>query len=184
MRLFVAIDLPGGLKQQIGARIESIKAQLPAASWVKPEVYHVTVAFIGDQPESVTASIEAQLQASVRDSHFAVEVKGAGFFPNVRRARVAWVGLAPADRLSRIATEVREGLRRVHVPFDEKPFKPHLTLARLKAPWSEADAALLTKAFDDFEGGFDVHEVVLFASQLSPKGATHRKLGVVRLSRS
>lgn len=183
MRLFVAIELPGDVKQQIAARVELVRAQLPAASWGRPEAYHVTVAFIGDQPESVTGPIEAQLQASVRDRRFAVEIKGAGFFPNVRRARVAWLGLSPADRLSRVATEVREGLRRVHVPFDEKPFKAHLTLARLKAPWSDVDAALLIKAFEHFEGGFDVHEVVLFASQLSAKGATHRKLGVVRLGR-
>lgn len=181
MRLFVAIELPMELKQQIGARVESVRQQLPVASWGKAETYHVTLAFIGDQPESIVTAIAAQLQASVREARFGVEIKGAGFFPNARRARVAWIGLSPADRLAALATEVREGLRRVHVAFDEKPFKPHLTLARLKAPWSETDAALLTKAFDQFDGGFTVREVTLFSSQLSAKGATHRAVAVAKL---
>lgn len=184
MRLFIAIELPAELKYRIEARVAPLRDALPAASWVKSENYHVTLAFIGEQLESVASPIETQLQSSVRERHFSAEVRGAGFFPNVRRARVAWIGLAPGEQFSELATEVREALRRAHVPFDEKPFKPHLTIARLKEPWNEHDAARLTAAFDDFSEGFDVHEVTLFASQLAGKGAIHRKLGVARLSRS
>lgn len=183
MRLFVAIELPDDVKQQIAARVAAVQDQLPTASWGKPETYHVTLAFIGTQEGSVVGAIESQLQSHVRGGRFNVEVRGAGFFPNAKRARVAWVGLAPAEPLARLATQVREALRRVNVPFDEKPFKPHLTIARLKAPWQLVDTELLVKAFDDLDAGFDVHEVTLFASQLSPKGATHRKLGVARLGR-
>ena len=112
--------------------------------------------------------------ASVRFERFGATLGNAGFFPHDQRPRVAWIGLEPEEPLAALAGEVRRAVTAAAVPFDEKPFRPHLTMARVKAPWSAAHVARFRDAFAALlPDPFEVNRVVLYESRLSPHGATH-----------
>jgi RNA 2',3'-cyclic 3'-phosphodiesterase len=184
VRLFVAVEIPSEVKSEIERIVGPLKKSLGNASWVRAEAVHVTLAFIGEQPEPIVPRIVDELQASVREmQRFEAVVSGAGFFPNDRNPRVAWLGLSPAEGFSEVAAAVRQALNRAEVAFDEKPFKGHLTLARIKERWRREEAERFIARLGTFRSkSFPVEEVILYSSKLSPHGAQHAAVGRVALS--
>jgi 2'-5' RNA ligase len=175
MRLFIAATLPIDVAEGLEHVVARVRGQLGPASWVSPQGQHVTFAFIGTQTEDAVATISAALAHRLAPvAAFDARLEGAGFFPSRSRPRVAWCSVTPRDPLMAIATVVRERLAVAGIPFDEKPFHPHLTLARLKGPWSAASIAAFEGAIGSFESPlFRVDHVRLYDSRLSGRGATH-----------
>ena len=172
------------MKSEIERIVSPLKKSLGDASWVKPEALHMTLAFIGEQPEEAVPTLSEALQASVREvRQFEAVVSRGGFFPNERNPRVAWLGMSPGERLSELAAAVRQALRRANVAFDEKPFKGHLTLARIKERWRRDEVERFTAKLGTFRSkAFRVEEVVLYSSRLSPHGAQHTAVARVILN--
>ena len=184
MRLFVACALPFDVKLAIEARVAELRRDFPAASWVRAESMHLTLAFIGEQPDSVVPvlhdALKAALQRSVRVS---ARIAGAGIFPNERRPRVGWLAVEPQSELERLATAVRNGLLATSVDFDQKPFKSHVTLARFRENLRADDARKFLAHFADFASTpFAINEVILYSSVLSSKGAQHTALARIELA--
>lgn len=166
MRLFIATTFPENVLRGLNARIS--KDQFPSASWVRPETQHLTFAFLGEQDEAVVNRI-----AIDPGETFTASLRGCGFFSH----RVGWVGVEPRDAFAELARRVREGLKAARINFDDKPFKPHLTLVRIRDRWPAAAVELFEKTLGNYHSEpFPVSEVTLFESQLSPKGATHTAL--------
>ena len=175
MRLFVACSIPSGSKVEIDKYLAPIRPRYPTASWVKGETIHLTLAFIGEQPEERIDAIGKALHQHL-DGATAVDAQllSGGVFPNDRRARVAWVGIDPMERLHDLAERSRAALEAIGVEFDAKPFKPHLTVARFRDGVAMLDARQLVKELHDFESApFRIDHVSLFSSFLSPQGAQH-----------
>jgi RNA 2',3'-cyclic 3'-phosphodiesterase len=175
MRLFIAVPLPEAVTGQIDTLVRQVRPQLPGAAWVRREAQHITLAFLGEQdpavPERAARAVAGRVAGARR---FQAALGGCGFFPDARRARVAWIGFEPADALAGLARAVREGLAEQSVSFDEKPFRPHLTLARIRERWRAEDTARFESAFSGFRSSqFTVDEAVLYSSRLSPGGAVH-----------
>ena len=100
MRLFIAISFPEQELRAISDRIAVIKMKLPPASWVRPETQHLTFAFLGDQPESLLPALAPLVEQSLSAvPRFEGRLRGSGFFPNARHARVGWVGAGPEEKL-------------------------------------------------------------------------------------
>jgi 2'-5' RNA ligase len=184
MRLFIAVPLPSAVVGQVDALVRQVRTQLPAAAWVRPEALHLTLAFLGEQQALLTQQVErAAAERITRATRFEAELRGCGFFPGPTRARVAWIGFEPADALSQLANLVRSALVDEKIAFDEKPFRPHLTLARIRDPWRAEDARLFEAAFAGFRSiEFTVAEAVLYSSQLSSSGAKHSPVARFKLS--
>jgi 2'-5' RNA ligase len=182
MRLFVACSLPPEVKLAIEARSAAIRAGV-RGSWVRPDSLHLTLAFIGEQPEEVAPAILASLQKHLGETHaLASSVSGVGTFPNARRARVGWLALAGEERLNDLARLCREALLEARVPFDEKPFRPHLTLVRFRDGASPAQSRMFIEHFAGFvSDDFVIDHVSLYSSRLSSEGAIHTELGRVTL---
>ena len=178
MRLFIATHFPEEVLRDLNVRAGNVKPRLPAASWVRPETQHLTFAFLGEQPESLIDTIAQPLTTSLGAiARFEARLRGCGFFPNARRARVGWIGLQPESGFEEIARAVREIVTKNGVVLDGGEFKPHLTLLRIRDPWPPASIELFTKTLRDYESApFTVGEVTLFSSQLHPKGAVHTPL--------
>lgn len=178
MRLFLATTFPGEVLSELNGRSAGLKPRLPAASWVRPESQHLTFAFLGEQPESLLAKIEPELQSSIaRVSAFPASLRGSGFFPNARHARVGWIGLDPEAPFVHLAGVVREAVTRSGGSFDGSDFKPHLTLMRIRDPWPPASIDLFQRSLRDYRSAeFNVDRVTLYSSQLDPKGAVHTPL--------
>jgi RNA 2',3'-cyclic 3'-phosphodiesterase len=184
MRLFIATHFPEEVLRDLNDRVVRLKSRLPAASWVRPETQHLTFAFLGEQAKTLVEQVAAPLgDACAAVPKFEARLKGCGFFPNPRRARVGWIGLEPESGFQQIARGVREVVTKNGVTLDGGEFKAHLTLMRMRDGWPPASIELFTKSLRDYESTpFTVNEVTLFWSQLNPKGAIHTPLRTFTLS--
>jgi 2'-5' RNA ligase len=189
MRIFVALDLDRPIREQIQKFVEEVRSFAPDARWISGESLHVTLKFIGEQPDATVSQIEASLR-SVRAEPFPVSFCGSGFFPTQRAARVFWIGIQATDALGRLAKTVDESLARIGIPKEDRPFTPHLTLARTRggsgAPGRRKDDRtnrqfaklqefLTTHPAPEF-GTMTAREFFLYRSQLSSKGSQYTKV--------
>ena len=189
MRLFVGIDIPETLRDQIAAYAEKLRDLAPDVRWVKPETLHVTLKFIGEsqQVDEIKTAI-----SSVQSPAFEITFCDTGFFAP-RQPRVFWVGVHASDALPHLAARVDEATASVGIAPEQKPYKAHLTLARegsgnphQRGRGSSGLAALRDQIANlpqpDF-GTMLATEFFLYQSQLSPQGARYTKLERYELKR-
>ncbi|MBI3477231.1 MAG: RNA 2',3'-cyclic phosphodiesterase [Acidobacteria bacterium] len=189
MRIFVAIDLEDSIREKIVRFLDGVREFVPEARWVRPESLHVTLKFIGEQREEQVAAIKETLRGVSCDS-MEIRFRGYGFFPTATAPRVFWIGIQAGEALEVLAHNVDIALGALKIPREERPFSPHLTLARAAggsgAPrWRKGDRAnstfsLLQKRLAalreiDF-GTMTAREFFLYQSQLSPSGSKYTKL--------
>lgn len=174
IRAFVAVELPVAVRDAIGEATGLLRHRLPRARWVRPETLHLTVKFLGEVAAGRLARFTDEAERAVGGHGVApVRLEGAGFFPTARRPRVAWMG-GSAPHLEGVAAAVDDLAVRCGVERDRRRWSPHLTLARLRDPWSAADVELFVRAVGDlgaFE--FECRELVAYSSRLEPGGAVH-----------
>ncbi len=184
MRLFIATTFPESVTRELSSRVNAIKSKLPSASWVRPESQHLTFAFLGEQDDAIVEKLAPPLEARVKGTtKFDAVLKGCGFFPNPRHARVGWIGLDPEEPFTRIASIVRGVVKEAGVELDGAEFRPHLTLMRIRDRWPPASIELFTKSLKDYRSApVPVHEVTLYASRLNPAGAIHTPLRTFALA--
>lgn len=109
--------------------MEGVNEFAPDARWVKPASLHVTLKFVGERPESNVSEIQQAL-ASVHAGPIHLNIRGYGFFPTPRAARVFWIGMDAGPELAALAKSIDETTAALGVPREDHPFSPHLTLAR------------------------------------------------------
>lgn len=172
-RLFVAVPLPPGPLAACQALIDGVRAgplgDVPR--WVRLENLHLTVRFLGETPPDLTP--DAAL--AVRDAlegfpAFDVVLAGAGSFPEARKPRALWLGIEQgAEELGALADALDPALEPLGWPRDDRPYRPHLTVARLdrsSIPASEAVADELRTAAADWRTSFPADRVVFYRSHL------------------
>lgn len=175
MRLFIAATFPEGVLRALNEDVEKTKPRLAYASWVKPESQHLTFAFLGEQDEAVVERIHID-----PGPRFEATLHGCGFFPNRRNARVGWIGVDPAEKFIDLAARVRSAL--AGIEFDNKEFRPHLTLMRIRDRWPPLATEMFESAFRDYRSApFMVSNITLYSSRLTPQGAVHTPLKVFPL---
>jgi 2'-5' RNA ligase len=178
MRLFLATTFPADVLRLLNERLGPVRPKLPPASWVRPETQHLTFAFLGEQEEALVERISPLLTSRLGTvPRFEATLRGCGFFPNPRHARVGWVGAEPEERFGEIARVVRGVVSDAGVELDRSEFRPHLTMMRIRERWPPLSIETFTKALRDYHSvPFPVDRVTLYASKLSPKGAEHTAL--------
>ena len=178
MRLFIATAFPEEVLRALNARVAPIKTKVPPASWVRPETQHLTFAFLGEHPPSLVDQLSPLLTARLAAvPRFEATLRGCGFFPNPRHARVGWVGAEPEERFGAIASAVRAAVKDAAVELDRSEFRPHLTMMRMREGWPPMSIETFTKALRDYRSApFAIERVTLYESKLSPKGAEHTAL--------
>lgn len=178
LRLFVAVEIPEAQRRAVAAAVVPLRAAVPSARWVAEGAWHVTLCFLGATPPEQVEPVAGVARAvAAAGSPVPLHLAGLGAFPSERRARVLWVGLVGAEPLGAVAAALAEGYAALGLPREERPWRPHLTLARLReaAPVDlGAGAGLRT---DEFVAS----EIVLFRSHLRPAGAVYEALGRFRL---
>jgi 2'-5' RNA ligase len=180
IRAFLAIDPPEEILGEIG-RIQGRLQRLIRGElrWVRPEAIHLTLKFFGDIPESAVKTIAAVVGKAVAGVvPFFLSIGGVGVFPDQRRPRVLWLGMnGDVPRLLGFQQGLESELGRVGFPAEERPFRPHLTLARIK---SSRGLAGLERALEKGEeygaGEFTASGIGLIRSELTPQGAVYTKL--------
>ena len=180
IRAFLAMDPPPEVLRRIADIQEVLKKTLRGSiSWVRPEGIHLTLKFFGDmaaedlQPISEVVSGQA---AGTRPLH--LNIKGLGVFPGIRRPRVLWLGVGgEVARLIALQGVLDQGFETCGIKKEERPFRAHLTLARIKSPQglSGLDKVLEEKEAESV-GSFEAKGLILFKSDLTPKGAIYTVL--------
>lgn len=182
LRLFTAVGVPRAHLEWLDAAVADLKA-LPGSRWTAVDNQHVTLNFLGWIEQGVLADVTAAVdEAAARQVPAEVSVSGLGAFPNPRRARVLWAGIAdPAGLLSALAEDLGGRLGRVGYRPEDRAYTAHLTLARFKTPRS-LDGLL--PELPAPPGPFTVDRITLFRSRLSPSGARYEVVHEAYLSRS
>jgi 2'-5' RNA ligase len=183
IRAFIAIDLSKEIQvclelvsNQVKERLEDVPVR-----WVPTENIHLTLKFLGNVSES-NLEILKKMLASVVSSHkvFEISAGGLGAFPKIHRPRVIWIGLEAPPELEAIQHAIEQETARLGYAKEERPFSPHLTLARVSRNASSADIHKISKVLKTEKVGFlgvtRVREVHLYRSDLKPSGAIYTRL--------
>jgi RNA 2',3'-cyclic 3'-phosphodiesterase len=177
MRLFIAIEIPGEIRNTLAAFLKELQKVDPKAKWVRRENLHVTLKFLGTTDPAKSGEIESTLKAIRSPEPVTLEFRGLGFFPNEKRPRVFWMGMNSSANLQPLAADIDRGMHQHGFPIEERPFAPHLTLARFNPPGLPANLASTVKqnAARAF-GSMTAREFHLIESKLKPTGAEYTTL--------
>jgi len=174
VRLFVALEIPSEVRKNLAALIAELRAIAPPAKWVRAQNLHVTLKFIGEVPAEKLEVIRGALSKARSDSLIRLDFRGLGFFPNERNPRVFWAGIEASANLKMLASEIESGLEKIGIAREQRPFSPHLTLARFemrKLP-EKLRVAIQENAKREF-GAFKAKQFHLIESKLKPSGAQY-----------
>jgi RNA 2',3'-cyclic 3'-phosphodiesterase len=176
LRAFVAFKPPDailhlGQELQDQLRISGLKLR-----WVKPPNIHLTLKFLGEMPVADIAKVTAAMQSAAHgQAPLELTLQGMGAFPGIKRPRILWIGLGgELDRLQRLVQRLETELEPFGFAREGRPFKAHLTLARIK---ERLDPQRLLQVIQELGSysplGFRAEKMVLYQSQLSPGGALY-----------
>jgi 2'-5' RNA ligase len=173
LRLFVAVELPPDIKEAIAELTEPLRT-LSGFRWTPVENLHLTLAFLGWVEREDVAEVTARLADAAADLvPFDGRLGGAGGFPERGKARVLWVGFADdGGELAALAARVRSSLGELFPP-DDRPFRPHVTVARARGRPQRVDATTLAAADPS---AFGVDAITLFRSRLGGEHARYEAL--------
>jgi 2'-5' RNA ligase len=170
-RLFVAADVPESQRTALlGLREYSLDAR-----WTPPEQYHLTLQFLGDVAADRLQAVEDAL-ATIRAPRFDMEGTGLGVFASIRNPRVLVAHLAGTPPLLALQQRVEAAMGSLDFPNDKRPFRPHITVARLKRVRPREMRAYLRTHADFRLAPVRIAEIHLYESVLTPAGAQHEKL--------
>ena len=185
VRSFIAIDLPDSVRRRLEALVQELRKSNAQVGWVRIEGVHLTLKFLGnveldliEEMKPVLAGIASQTPP------IHLEPAGCGAFPTIRSPRVVWVGLrGEIDLLAELARRVEAAMEPFGFKREDRPFKPHLTLGRVKGRQRLGALQQILLEHRDFTAEpFDAFEVVLYKSDLRPDGARYAPLSKAPLS--
>jgi len=184
IRSFVSVNIDDELRSVFGKVVEELKQSGARVRWVKPQSFHLTLKFLGNVNMEEVPEISKAVEQCVEDIEpFSIVFEGLGGLPRDNHPRVIYVAVSEgAEQLKHIAARLEEEMARFGVQREERQFKPHLTLGRLKS-FSGANRLIEMiheRATEPF-GAFEVSEVCLMMSRLKQDGAEYTVLHRAKL---
>ncbi|NLK51897.1 MAG: RNA 2',3'-cyclic phosphodiesterase [Syntrophomonadaceae bacterium] len=189
LRLFVAINLPAEIRGVLVAVQHQLRHLPYTVKWVEERNFHLTLAFLGEVEETRLPTLENALgQALHGFTAFNLSLSQIGAFPHLRQPRVLWVGLSGnTKKANLLSQQIHKALSEQGFTLDNKPFRPHLTLGRVKSRKVEDYRAQKLIAENDLEQiaaqqaallghPFSVDKVELMQSELTPQGPIYSVL--------
>lgn len=182
MRLFIAINLPDSERRAIRGATAPVREAAPGVAWTAEPQLHLTLKFLGDVSEHAAQPLRESLDAVA--SHHRVprlELGGLGAFPNLRAPRIVWLGIAQDGRLELLQHDMESACEALGYEVEGRPFRPHITLGRVRKPLSrDATRALADAARRvTYSGTVEPATVDLMQSQLTPAGPKYSVLAAL-----
>ena len=179
LRAFIAVSVPAMVRTFIASVEDRLERFEMNVRWVRPGNVHLTLNFLGEIDAGLVPAVSEQMErVALGTAPFSLSVKGAGVFPDLRRARVLWVGLdGDLGPLAQLKTRLDTSLSSIGFQAERRPFRPHLTIGR---PRRRLPAEIAGRALADIGGNasdtFPVDGIELVQSTLKPTGAVYSLL--------
>ncbi|PKB75683.1 MAG: 2'-5' RNA ligase [SAR202 cluster bacterium MP-SAtl-SRR3965592-G1] len=184
VRSFIAIPVPRTGLEVLEKVVKRLDSEMGGkVRWVRPRGIHLTLKFMGDIPASTLEQVlETLPQVTASFGPFEISMSGLGVFPNPRRPRVLWAGLAgDLETLSALQLAVDEAVGRLGLPKEDRPFSPHLTLGRVRRDTNEEQSRTIGYLMSNTElqavPPWSVDVVNLMRTELDPTGSRHYLVG-------
>ena len=175
IRSFVAVSISDGARRQIAELLGGLRRDAgTAVRWVRPELMHMTLAFLGEvSPDFLELAKRGLADVAPNHGPFSMQLRGLGAFPSSSRARVVWIGTDQGKpEVCALQNDVVKALSSVGYQPERRPFSPHMTIGRLRMPDDVSRAVAV-----QFESeSFMIDRVVLFRSVLGPAGPAYSVL--------
>ena len=187
MRLFIALPLSADVRRYLGSIISDLKTENSPTRWVRSDNIHLTLRFLGDTPDKLVTDL-CKLLDDVAKNHTTINsnIVSLGAFPNLIRPRVIWAGLedeqngqAGQDGIAQLVTlakSVEDGVRTLGFDPENRPFRPHLTLARIKEHRDTGDISESVGRYSFSKIQLNLDRIILFKSTLTSKGPIYEAL--------
>jgi 2'-5' RNA ligase len=179
VRLFLAINIDPAVRRAVLDATGPLRTAAPTLSWLDDSRLHLTLKFLGEQPEDSVARLSASLSdVATRHRRFSIRLKGIGAFPNFRRSRVVWMGVENEPRLELLHHDVEVACQEIGFELEGRAFRPHLTLARVKEHTEVEELRQLSRASKriDFEEETGVESIDIMRSNPERAGARYERL--------
>jgi RNA 2',3'-cyclic 3'-phosphodiesterase len=177
-RTFIAVKVEPD--EKLHKMISSFKSALKTETvkWTNPCNIHITLAFIGDTAEEKISVISKALKDICEGyGEFELIIKGSGVFKSINDPRVIWTGIEPCEKLNNLNKLIKNGLKTAGIRLEERPFKPHLTLGRIKQIKEMNNLKELVDKYSGIEiQRVPVNEVILFESILYQEGLVYKPM--------
>jgi 2'-5' RNA ligase len=174
MRLFVAIELPEGVKGTITKAQDSISNDLAETKYLTKEQMHLTLKFLGEVEEDKIQIIKEKLK-QIKFQPFSFELDKIGVFPSENYIRVVWVGIKPEDKVINLQESIENSLKEFNFKKDFK-FHPHITLGRVKFVKDKKAFIEKLKSTEVEKKKIEINEFKLIKSTLTEQGPVYEIL--------
>ncbi len=182
VRTFISIDFDN---EEIVKNIVSIQSEIQTSGAklrvVNPKVLHATIEFLGEITEHQVQQI-SQLLSDINFKKIRLSVKQPGVLPNENHIRVVFCEIeGEIEELRKIQNEIRVKLRKLGFEVDSRPFKPHLTIARVKSAQNKSELIKVIKNLSDFNcGEQEIVSIKLKKSILGPEGPKYTTIHEIK----
>lgn len=184
LRLFIAIELDAGGRQAVEQLVLRLKRTPGRIRWCTPQQYHLTLAFLGSTPAEHVADIAAAMElAAAEVQPFDFELSHFGGFPDLQHPRVLWVGIdEPTGELVRLQKRLADELTGIGFVMEDRVFRPHITVGRVKDLDRRADYDKLFAPLLDFCAPAQYADrMLLISSMLGSDGPAYETVATVGL---
>ncbi|HET9425986.1 MAG TPA: RNA 2',3'-cyclic phosphodiesterase, partial [Gemmatimonadaceae bacterium] len=178
-RIFLAINPPAEVRRRIWDATVALREAHRGVAWVAEPKIHLTLKFLGVVPEAAVDPLsDAMVEVARTHAPPLVHLQTVGAFPDLRRPRVVWLGVDPEPRLELLHHDVEVACERIGHELDGRPYRPHLTLGRVR----EAGTADVIKALRmaarrvRFSDEFHVQSIDVMQSVPGSAGSTYTVL--------
>ncbi len=184
IRSFIALELTPEVHQELTRAQSQLKASDTDVKWVNPENIHLTLKFLGSISLELIAEIKKILEELAREHRaFQLEVKNLGAFPKIEYPRVIWVGIERGSEHSiNLVRDLEQRLIKVGFLPEKRPFKPHLTLGRVRSSRKRNQLRELLQSVKLTPKTMQAEKLTLFKSTLTASGAIYEPLYSTSLS--
>ncbi len=186
VRAFVAVNLPDSARAALAETMSGLKGAMPeGVRWVDPSGIHLTLKFLGNIDAGLIQPVRLAMEqgaAAFNGPSFQLRLSGLGVFPHRKEPRVLWAGITgDLAALTGLQVCVAEALAEFDFAGERRPFRPHLTLGRVRGSVSPTARRAISQAIAEAGRPADISWTVeaihLIRSSLTPRGASYTSMG-------